>query len=146
MPTHTAFRDGSPPMAVVVGAAALAWTGFYVHNIADLPGQSLRSPETLYPTVVTIGCLAVLLIPATRTAGAWLMLGWTALNLLGGALSVLPLPILPFAPEQSLRHYSFHALYGLSQLPLIWLCISLVRRSDPWAKSPPVSGHKPGEG
>ena len=117
MPTHIAFRDGSPSMAVVVGAAALAWTGFYVHNIADLPGQSLRSPETLYPTVVTVVCLAVLLIPATRTAGAWLLLGWTALNLLGGALSVLPLPILPFAPEQSLRHYAFHALTRFANYP-----------------------------
>ena len=52
--------------------------------------------------------------------GAALLLTWALLNLLGGAvLSVLPLPFLPFVPEQSLRHYSFHLLYGLTQVPLI---------------------------
>jgi hypothetical protein len=50
----------------------------------------------------------------------YLLLAWALLNLLGGAvLSVLPLPFLPFVPEQSLRHYSFHLLYGLTQVPLI---------------------------
>jgi|GEM_PF-1409190 len=130
MPTHIAFRTTRVPIAAVMGATVLAWVGFYVHNIADLPAQSLLSPETLYPTVVTIGCLAVLLVPATRAAGSWLLLGWTTLNLLGGALSVLPLPFLPFVPEQSFRHYAFHALYALCLLPLLWLCICLVRRSS----------------
>jgi len=34
-------------------------------------------------------------------------------------LSVLPLPVLPFTPEQSLRHYSFHVLYAATQVPLL---------------------------
>ena len=37
----------------------------------------------------------------------------------GGLLSVLPLPLLPFQPEQSLYHYTFHGLYLASQLPLL---------------------------
>ncbi|MGH2602738.1 MAG: hypothetical protein ACRDJ9_25560, partial [Dehalococcoidia bacterium] len=42
------------------------------------------------------------------------------LNLIGGAvLSVLPLPFLPFKPEQSLRHFAFHVLYGVTQIPLL---------------------------
>lgn len=130
MPTNIAFRTARVRIAAVMGATVLAWAGFYVHNVADLPRQSVLSPETLFPTVVTIGCLAVLLIPATHIAGCRLMLGWTMLNLLGGGLSVLPLPFLPFVPEQSHRHYAFHALYGLSQLPLLWLCICLVRHSS----------------
>lgn len=111
-------RRATPPTAAGVGAAALAWIGFFVHDFADLPGQSLRSPETLYPTVVTIGCVAVLLIRATRTAGAWLLLGWTA----------------------------------LCQLPLIWLCLSLARRSpavrlfDPRVAGPPISDDQPRKG
>jgi hypothetical protein len=52
--------------------------------------------------------------------GGALLLVWALLNLLGGAvLSVLALPFLPFLPEQSLRHYSFHLLYGLTQVPLL---------------------------
>jgi hypothetical protein len=35
----------------VVAATALAWLGFFIHNIADLPGQSLFSPETGLPTL-----------------------------------------------------------------------------------------------
>ena len=54
--------------------------------------------------------------PASPLGGA-LLLAWALLNLLGGAvLSVLPLPFLPFVPEQSLRHYSFHLLYGLTHV------------------------------
>jgi hypothetical protein len=32
---------------------------------------------------------------------------------------VVPLPIWPYQPEQSVTHYSFHALYALLQLPLL---------------------------
>lgn len=42
------------------------------------------------------------------------------LQLLGGAvLSVLPVGIYPFEPEQSLSHYSVHVLYGVLQVPLL---------------------------
>lgn len=120
-------RRGSSELVLVVGATALGWAGFFVHNVADLPGHSVRSPETLYPTVLTLTLLVLWLIPATRTFGTWSLLAWTGLNLVGGALSVLPLPFLPFTPEQSLKHYAFHGLYALSQIPLLWLCISWLR-------------------
>jgi hypothetical protein len=41
----------------------------------------------------------------------------------GGIISVLPLPFLPFYPEQRLAHYAAHALYAIAQLPLIVLLI-----------------------
>jgi len=47
------------------------------------------------------------------------------MNLVGGALSVLPLPVLPFEPEQTLRHYSFHLLYAAAQIPLLVLSCRL---------------------
>lgn len=63
----------------------------------------------------------------------WLLLIWAMLHIVGGAvLSILPLPILPFQPEQSLRHYAFHILYGLIQLPLLLATIAALR-------------HKPGQ-
>jgi hypothetical protein len=103
----------------VAAAALLSWLGLFVHNLADLPGQTLRSPETAYPTVALLLVFLAWLSPARRAA-VWLLLGWGWLHLLGGAvLSVLPLPLLPFQPPQTLRHYAFHALYGVLQVPLL---------------------------
>jgi hypothetical protein len=53
-----------------------------------------------------------------RVAGIGLF-GWALLNLMGGALSVMPLSALPFGPEHTLRHYSFHLLYAATQIPLL---------------------------
>jgi hypothetical protein len=51
------------------------------------------------------------------------MLVYGALMLIGGGLSVLPLPILPFTPEQSYAHYLSHAVYAAAQLPLVVACL-----------------------
>ena len=41
-------------------------------------------------------------------------------RIVGGAvLSVLPLPFLPFEPEQSVSHYLSHVVLGIAQVPLI---------------------------
>ncbi|GAA0937481.1 hypothetical protein GCM10009554_25780 [Kribbella koreensis] len=111
------------------GALVLAWTGFVVHNFADLPGQTFVSPETLLPSLGFVG-IAVLWLTGAHRAAVWAALVWGGLHLVGGAfLSVLPLPILPFDPEQSLRHYLFHVLYGVTQLPLL-LVAWRSRRTD----------------
>ena len=102
----------------MVAAAVIAWLGFLVHNVADLPGQTLLSPETLWPTMVTAALLAVHATGAVGLAGLG-MFGWALLNLVGGTSSVLPLAVLPFEPEQTLRHYSFHLLYAATQIPLL---------------------------
>ena len=121
----------------VCAAAAVSWLGFLVHNVADLPGQTLLSPETLVPSLVT-AALVVAYAAGWRRVAAVGLLVWATLNLVGGALSVLPLPVLPFAPEQTLRHYSFHALYAATQIPLLVVSSRLVlRRSRP---EPPKSG------
>lgn len=104
---------------LLIVAVALSWLGFFIHNIADLSGQTILSPESLFPTLIYLALLVLWFTPARRVAG-WLLLVWVGLQLIGGAvLSVLPLPILPFSPEQSFQHYAFHGLYGLLQLPLI---------------------------
>lgn len=129
-------RRDPTQVAIVAAATALAWTGFFVHNLADLPGQTILSPESLFPTFIWIVSLALWLLPATRTAGAWMLLTWAVINLVGGAISVLPLPVLPFAPDQTLAHYAFHGLYAVTQLPLIgvsatWLGRHVRGRSGP---------------
>jgi hypothetical protein len=98
--------------------AAIAWLGFVVHNVADLPGQTLISNETLWPTVFT-AVLLVLYAFGPRRAATIGLLAWATLHFVGGIVSVLPLPFLPFAPDQTLRHYSFHLLYAVTQLPLV---------------------------
>jgi hypothetical protein len=118
-----------PSTALVMIAAVVSWLGLYLHNVADLPGQTLLSPESALPAVV-------LLLPAGvwftryRRLAAGLFQGWVWLHLVGGAiLSVLPLPILPFRPEQSLHHYAFHVVYGLAQVPLLITTIRYLRRT-----------------
>lgn len=116
-------------------AVAVAWLGFVLHNVADLPQQTLLSPETLYPTLIYIG-LTVLL-----RWTVWPLFTWTLLNMLGGGLiSVLPLPILPFDPDQSLRHYSFHLIYALTQFPLLWLTFQATRHPEPKGRQANASG------
>jgi hypothetical protein len=117
----TSARDG--PCA----AAVISWLGFLVHNVTDLPGQTLLSPETLWPSLITGLLLGVYAAALERAAGIGLMI-WATLNLMGGALSVLPLPLLPFEPEQTVRHYSFHLLYAATQIPLFVVSRRLARR------------------
>lgn len=116
-------------VGVVVAATAVAWCGFFVHNVAEFPGQTILSPDSLFPTLVWIAALVLWLIPATRTAGAWILLAWTVINLVGGAISVLPLSFLPFEPEQTVEHYAFHGLYAATQLPLIGVTALWLRRA-----------------
>jgi hypothetical protein len=123
----------------VIGAFLLSWTGFVVHNFADLPGQTFLSPETLFPTLVFAVLLFLWFTPARRGA-AWATLVWAVLHLVGGAvISVLPLPILPFDPDQSVRHYLFHLLYAAPQIPLVlfaWRASRATLRARP--TDPPV--------
>lgn len=111
--------DRCSDFSFVAAAAAISWPGLGLHNVADLPGQAPWSPESAYPAIVLVGLL-VLYRSRLRTLGRWLLLGWALLHLLGGAmLSIVPLPPWPFDPEQSPRHYAFHVLYGLTQIPLV---------------------------
>jgi hypothetical protein len=123
----------------VVAAAVIGWLGLLVHNVADLPDQTLLSPETLWPSVVTAVLLTLYATGAVRLAGIGLF-GWALLNLVGGTFSVLPLPGLPFEPEQSLRHYSFHLVYAATQVPLVMVSYQLVAgpRSAPWRERAPA--------
>ena len=108
-----------PSAAAGCAAAAVSWLGLFLHNVADLPGHTLASPESAVPALITVGLLAGWLAARDRSTPRRLVLAWGWLHLVGGALSVLPLPLLPYAPDQSLRHYAAHALYAAAQLPLV---------------------------
>jgi len=85
-------------IALVLGTTAVVWSGVILHNVADLPGQTPVSPESLYPTIVTVALLVLWLVPATRTASTWALLAWSALHLVGGGI----LSVLPIGPSRSI--------------------------------------------
>jgi hypothetical protein len=112
-----------------MGAAVLlAWLGMYIHNVADLPNLTLTSPENSLPGLAWVVLFLVWWALPGRRWPTGLLLGWGALNLVGGFATVLPLAILPFRPERSLRHYAFHLLYAGTQLLLLWLAWAALRR------------------
>jgi hypothetical protein len=105
----------------VGGAAALAWCGMVIHNLADLPRLTVTSRENTWPGVLWLLLFGLwVAIPRARWPAA-LLWAWGLLNLVGGAASVLPLPLWPYHPEQSLHHYLFHGVYALLQLPVLSL-------------------------
>src|SRR5262245_2123091 len=97
----------SRPLYRMATAVAIAWLGMYVHNVADLPNLTLSSPENVMPGLVWLLLFGLWWAMPDRKAPAQLLLAWALLNLVGGFATVLPLPVLPFKPEQSIRHYTF---------------------------------------
>jgi hypothetical protein len=99
----------------------------FVHNLAELPGQGFLSPESVIPLLATALLVAGWFTPA-RYSVTMALLFWGLLHFLGGGvLSVLPLPFLPFAPEQTPSHYLLHGVYALAQLPLVLSTLGWLR-------------------
>ncbi len=127
-----------PSPAAVAASSAVAVGGMLVHNLIEFGPAFLLSPQTLLPVVL----YALLVVFAGREAsgiGARVALvAWALLNLVGGGiLSVLPLAILPFVPEQSGGHYAAHLVYALAQVPLLLIAVRAVRSGDAAAAAIP---------
>ena len=119
--------------AAVVLASVIAAAGMVAHNVLEFGPAFLLRPETLIPLAI-FGLFALLAWARPANAAVHvLLLGWAVLNLIGGGiLSVLPLGLFPFQPEQSLRHYAIHVIYGVAQIPLVVLAArALSRRGRP---------------
>jgi hypothetical protein len=116
-------RVAQETVRLVVALAVLSWFGMIIHDRMSLPELSLLSPEVVLPTVVSVALVAAWWAwPGRLSFG--LLFGWTMLHFaVGGILSVLPLPFLPFVPEQTIKHYVAHALYAGCQLPLLLVLI-----------------------
>ncbi|GAB0103961.1 hypothetical protein JMUB6875_29350 [Nocardia sp. JMUB6875] len=119
----------------IVLATALSWLGLYLHNVNDLPHQTPQSPESALPGALLLMLLAAWAVRPLRRACTIALLGWGWLNLVGGALSVLPLPIWPFYPEQTLHHYAWHAMYAVLQIPLLVVATRYLRDRRPSSRS-----------
>jgi hypothetical protein len=119
---------------VIALTVALAWLGLLIHNAIEFPNMALSRPEYSAPTLAWLALFLIwLLVPDTRWPSNLLFV-WGAISLAGAVITVLPLPILPFRPEQSLRHYGVHIIYAVTQLPiltLIWMNVHSERTSGP---------------
>ena len=105
----------------------IASLGVLAHNLLSLR-PLLLSPENIGPLIGYAGLLTWHRLSRGAYAARGTLLLWTAVNLVGGGiLTALPLPILPFVPEQTLGHYLTHGVYALSQVPLLWLLIRPTR-------------------
>jgi hypothetical protein len=107
-------------MAAAVGLSAL---GMAYHTVREFGYAGLLSPATGMIPVVGLQIFLFLvwwLAPGSRLVAGRALLVTGMFQLVGGAIiSVLPLPFLPFQPEQSVSHYLSHLFLGLAQIPLI---------------------------
>ena len=120
-----------PSPTTITACTVIAVGGMLEHNVYELGPAFLLSPETLLP----VALYAVLVVLAGRersgTAVRTVLVVWVLLNLVGGGvLSVLPLAILSFVPEQSIGHYATHVVYAVAQLPLLLIALQVVRHGD----------------
>jgi hypothetical protein len=107
----------------------VSWLGLYIHNMMEFPSFTLLSPENAGPALVSNVLFAGWLLLPYRRLLLFLIFGWTMIHfVIGAVLSVLPLPVWPFIPDQSLAHYMAHLIYAMFQLPLIVFLISLMTR------------------
>lgn len=129
-------------MRTLALGTSLAALGGVAHNALSLP-LPIYAPETIGPAA-TYGALFVWvrLSPAAALPRMVLM-SWTGLNLLvGGILTAMPLPIWPFAPEQTPEHYTAHVIYAASEVPLIWL-LARSRQAHPRDRGPELGSLGP---
>ena len=119
------------PVSRLAMAAALAVSALSMlaHNLYELPLSPIDLENAGPIAFAAILGLAYAMRPDSRVVAA-AALGWGVLNLvIGGIVTVLPLAILPFAPEQSVTHYAAHVVYALGQVPLVVVSYRALRRA-----------------
>ena len=110
---------------LVAALTLVSWFGMIVHDRISLPNLSLLAPDVVLPTLVSVALFAAWWAWPGRLSFSFL-LGWALLHFaVGGLLSGLPWPFLPFVPEQTLQHYIAHAVYAACQVPLLAVLLRL---------------------
>ena len=124
-PVSTRLGSTKPLLAAITGSVVLAVAGSLAHSVMEFGWASLLSIETFsIPwTLIWAGALGHWLRSNGKSVAAlWTMLALASMNFFVGAvLSVLPTGIFPFDPEQSADHYFSHVVYGVTQLPVLFV-------------------------
>ncbi|MDX1600624.1 MAG: hypothetical protein R3191_03815 [Anaerolineales bacterium] len=118
------IRHFSGPLKLGM-AVLLSLVGVVGHNALEFGWRGLLAADTGTVPVVLVQAAVFFAwwkLPSFRSWALGLLGVLALLHVAGGAvISVLPLAALPFEPEQSVSHYLSHVIYGLAQLPLLWL-------------------------
>lgn len=104
-----------------VVATAISWLGLWVHEIHRVRGLLGLTPDGDLFMLPIAAALALWWMRTRSASPALGLVAYSAVNLIGGWLTVMPLGWLPFAPEQTMAHYAVHVVYAVSQLPLLTL-------------------------
>jgi hypothetical protein len=127
--TQTGVRASFVQPWWVAAALIVSWLGLWVHELLRAPAQRGFTPDGSLPMllVAIMVFLAWWRFPQQYLplAGIWIV---CALHLLAASLSILPLPIWPFVPEQTLPHFVAHGIYFVAQIPLLVVAVILLRR------------------
>jgi len=122
--TRSAMKPTPGRMAI---AFVVSWVAMLAHNLSELPLTPVDI-ENSGPLLVDLALLAAYWRRPTSRVVQVAILGWALLNLvIGGMVSVLPLPVLPFVPEQSWSHYVAHLVYTVGQVPLVLVAVAALR-------------------
>jgi hypothetical protein len=127
-----------PVSRVAMGVAlVLSALSMLAHNLYELPLSPIDVENSGPIAFAFILGAAYALRPDSKLVAAT-ALAWGVLNLvIGGIVTVLPLSILPFEPEQSMTHYGAHVVYAVGQLPLIVLAYRALRAPSAAADAAP---------
>jgi hypothetical protein len=107
----------------MAACVVLSILGLVQHNAREFGPLALADLSTgtiPYASIQLVLLALWVLLSGIRPAVEIALVTTAGLQLVGGGiLSVLPLPFLPFEPEQSLGHYLSHIILALLQLPLL---------------------------
>ena len=109
-------------------ALAVSWASMLFHNLWELPLTPLDIENTGPLAVDVVLLVACGWRPRSRLV--WTaILAWGLVNMVvGGLVTVRPLPVLPFVPEQTVDHYAVDVAYAIGQLPLVLLAGGALRQ------------------
>ena len=93
---------------------AISWLGLWCHEWFRVPPALGLTIDGSLPFLALVAVLI-----AWRRRPIVLASGFGVLHLVGAIATVLPLPFLPFSPEQTLPHYLAHAVYAVAQIPVL---------------------------
>ena len=134
-PVSTKLSSTNPQRRLMAAAVLLAVAGSLAHNVMEFGWASLLMMETFSIPWSLIWAAALgfwLRSGGKNRAALWTMLVLASMNFFVGAvLSVLPTGMFTFDPEQSDDHYVSHVIYGVTQIPVLFVVArDLLRRGE----------------